>query len=78
MLGYRKSKLRWALVRGWGSLCRRSVDTVTLGQFVAALELDVFDSVFVAMFPALELQVIVFEDDNAGRVYEWLSYPRLT
>ncbi|KAH7838242.1 hypothetical protein Vadar_023909 [Vaccinium darrowii] len=36
------------------------LDSIILEQFVAVLELDVFDCVFVAMSPALELQVIVF------------------
>ncbi|KAH7863857.1 hypothetical protein Vadar_022783 [Vaccinium darrowii] len=54
------------------------LDSVILGQFVAALELDVFDSVFVTVSPTLELQVIVFDDDNVERAYEWLLYPRLT
>lgn len=48
-----------------------SLDSVALGQFVATLELDVFDSVFVAVSPALELQVIVFDGDSVEKVYEW-------
>lgn len=54
-----------------------SLDSVILGQFVVALELDVFDRVFVAVSPALELQVIVFENDSAERIYEWVVYPSL-
>ncbi|KAH7865835.1 hypothetical protein Vadar_011867 [Vaccinium darrowii] len=38
------------------------------------LELDVFDCAFVAVLPALELQVIVFNNENAERVYEWISF----
>jgi len=50
------------------------LDNLILGQFVGVLELDVFDCVFVAVSPALELQVIVFNNENAERVYEWISY----
>jgi len=45
-----------------------SLDSVILGQFLVALELDVFDRVFVAVSPTLELQVIVFENDGAERI----------